>query len=118
MMTIRKIELGEIIATRKSVFTRSDSVKSNVVVNLGKPVPDPDDPDRTWICPFQILGIGSEHTKAIFGTDSLQALILALHILPTELAALAKKENGSFDSREQDLGLSSACKTHLHPSTA
>ena len=114
-MTIRKFELGKIIATRKLVFTRGDGVESAVVVNLGNPVPDPNDPIRTWICPFQILGIGSERTKAIFGADSLQALTLALHILPTELAALAKRENGTFNSREQDLGLSSACKAHLNP---
>lgn len=117
-MTIRKFELGEIIATRKLVFTRGDGVESDVVVNLGNPVPDPNDPSTTWICPFQILGIGNERTNAIFGVDSLQALILALHILPTELAWLARNENGTFDSREQDLGLSNACKTHLDHTTA
>jgi hypothetical protein len=68
------------------------------------------------MCPFQILGTGSGETKAIFGADRLQALILALHILPTELKALIKGENGSFTSAgDQDLGLSDACRVHLDP---
>jgi hypothetical protein len=68
------------------------------------------------MCPLQILGIGSGETHAIFGVDTLQALILALHTVPAELNALARQENGSFiPAGDQDLGLSDACKIHLDP---
>ena len=113
---MRKFDLGEVIASRKLQFKHHDGSVCDVVVNLGRPVPDPQDPGRTSICPFQIVGVGSGKTKAIFGVDTIQALTLALHVLPSELSALARQENGNFvPPGDEDLGLSSACKVHLDP---
>ena len=36
-------------------------------------------------------------TRAIFGVDTMQALILALHTLPSEVRALAREEGGHFE---------------------
>jgi hypothetical protein len=113
---MRHFDLGEIIASKKLQFRRHDGTVYDVVVNLGKPVPDPQNPTRTSMCPFQIVGIGGGETKAIFGSDTMQALTLALHTLPTELSALASQENGSFTPEgDHDLGLSDACKVHIDP---
>jgi hypothetical protein len=66
------------------------------------------------MCPYQIEGAGDVRVRAIFGADTMQALILALHTLPTELMAWARKFKGSFSgSSESDLGLHRACKVHL-----
>jgi hypothetical protein len=106
-------ELGDVIATRKVRFKGADGTLVDVSVSLGKPVPDPRDPQRTRMCPYQIRGIGDERIRAIFGIDTMQALILALHILPTELAAIARETGGSFVSDEQDLGLTHACQLQM-----
>lgn len=52
-----------------------------------------------------IVGIGSGKTKAIFGVDTVQALTLALHALPSELGALARQENGKQVLRTWDSAL-------------
>ena len=106
--------LGDVIATRRLQFKGTDGALVHVSVTLGKPVPDPRDPERTWMCPYQIRGIGDERTRAIFGVDTMQALILALHILPTELAALARSAGGTFvTAGEEDLGLTRACQLQV-----
>src|SRR5262245_14205495 len=106
-------ELGDVIATRNLRFTHADGTSVDVSVSLGKPVPDPREPQLTRMCPFQIRGIGDEKTRAIFGIDTMQALILALHILPTELAAIARETGGHFVDDEPDLGLTHACQLHM-----
>jgi len=50
----------------------------------------------------------------IGGIDAMQALTLALHMLPTELEALAREDCGQFLERF-DLDLDHACRVHLNP---
>ena len=106
---MRTFELGEVLASRTLHFQPKAGDPVDVVVTLGTPVPD----GRGWMCPFQIRGIGRELVIAIFGVDAMQALLLALHTLPTELRAIARKESGSFPDGNEDLGLTHACSTHL-----
>lgn len=82
---------------------------------LGMPVADPEQPSRAWICPFQIIGIRDEPVRAIFGVDALQALVLAIHAVPTELRSIAREESGFFPDADEDLGLTHACHIHLAP---
>jgi hypothetical protein len=84
-----------------------------VTVMVGRPVPDLETPYHDWCCPYQLRGIGDEVVRGVFGVDAMQALILALHTLPTELRALARKASGSFPDLDDDLGLTQACKMHL-----
>jgi uncharacterized protein DUF6968 len=106
-----EIELGDTIATRKLRFKRADGVVVDVLVALGKPVPDPRHAQGAWMCPFQIRGVGDLKTRAIYGVDTMQALILALHILPPDLAARARESGGCFlPADEQDLGLTQVCR--------
>jgi hypothetical protein len=106
------IEMSAPIASRHLAVHTADGTSSSVGVVLGTPVPDPRDPSRTWACPYQITAFGRIETRAIFGIDAMQALILALHTLPSELRALARETDIRF-LEETDLGLNRACKTHL-----
>jgi hypothetical protein len=85
----------------------------DVTVLLGTPVADPEQPSRAWIWPFQIVGIRDEPVRAIFGVDALQALVLAIHTVPTELRSIAREESGFFPDGDEDLWLTSACHVHL-----
>ncbi len=107
-----RVPMSTPIATRHLQFRGSDGSHSVVTVTLGIPVPDPRDPTRTWACPYEIAALGRIELRAIFGVDSMQALILALHTLPAELRALARDRGGQFVD-EVDLGLDHACRTSL-----
>jgi hypothetical protein len=112
---MRTFALGEELSSRTLRFrTRSGNVL-NVTVVLGKPVADLEPPERAWICPFQIVGIRDEPVRAMFGVDAFQALVLALHVIPTELRSIARDESGSFPDADEDLGLTHACRVHLAP---
>jgi hypothetical protein len=65
------------------------------------------------MCPYQVSCVGDKRVRAAFGVDAMQALVLALHLLPTELRALAREESDSFPDLDEDLGLTRACNMHL-----
>ena len=106
------IDMSVPIASRQLPVLDRDGSASSVNVTVGTPVPDPRDPSRTWACPYQIAAMGRVETRAMFGVDAMQALILTLHILPRELRALAR-DTGIRFVEEADLGLSHACRTHM-----
>ena len=83
-----KMELGQVIAERR--LRLSDSPGREVWVRLGLPRPFPDAPFGDYYCPYQIVGIGDERVRHAGGVDGLQALELALLVLPTELNVLRR----------------------------
>ena len=88
-----KIELGQVIAERQL----RDLDRPGVVVSirLGLPCVFPDEPrNGDHYCPYQITGAGDERVRYAGGVDSLQALELALLVLPSELKALQKTHPG------------------------
>ncbi len=102
------VELGLVVAERRlNVAGRTDL---EVWVRLGMPHPFPGDPLRNYYCPYQITGIGDEKVRYAGGVDSLQALELALHILPTELDRIRAQHPGLRweDGDEGDYGVSKA----------
>jgi hypothetical protein len=101
-----KYELGAVVAKRRLHVAGQPDLE--VWVILGTPRPFPDAPHGDYYCPYQITGIGDEKVRHAGGVDSLQALELALHILPTELDSLRKSHPGLRweDSREGDYGFS------------
>jgi uncharacterized protein DUF6968 len=107
--------LGKVLASRMLRYHTRNGETVDVTVTLGTPVPGVEERSSTWICPFQIRGIRDEPVRAIVGDDAMQALILALHILPTELRSIAREESGSFPNSDEDLGLTHACGVHLAP---
>jgi hypothetical protein len=71
----------EAIATRELEFVGADGKRASVSVTLGKPVRASQD----WSCSYRVAVFDQTVERAIVGVDSMQALILALHVLPAEL---------------------------------
>ena len=103
------IPLGIVIATRVLTFTRENNSSLAVAVSIGAPMPDP---PRAWACPYEIVGMWDPLRRAMRGADSMQALILTMHILPTELLARAREQEGRV-SEAFDFGLNEACRMQL-----
>ena len=87
-----KVDLGSIIAERRLRVTGRPEL--DVSVRLGIPQPIPGAPYGDYYCPYQIVGVGNEKVRYAGGVDAVQALELALHILPTELDALRQQYPG------------------------
>lgn len=79
---IKRIPLGNIIAER--VLNAKKGSRSYVAtIRIGQPVKSADAPD--YRCPYQIAGIGDDVIRSASGVDSMQALWLAIQLLPVEL---------------------------------
>jgi hypothetical protein len=85
--------IGKIVATRNLDFVRHSGESETAIVSVGEPVRPEGGP---WYCPYQVQTKSFERTFAMAGDDSMQALILTLHIIATELNALAKQHGGVF----------------------
>ena len=86
--------LGKVVASRQLDFVRQSGATEVAVVSLGEPVrPDESGP---WLCPYQVCAPSFERTFAIAGEDSMQALILALHVISSELISLQRQHGGEF----------------------
>jgi hypothetical protein len=90
------LEIGDVIAERRLTFQPHEGAPQDVTVRSGRPVLDESAPHETWICPFQIEGIGSGKTRGMFGADAMQALLLAIHTIPVELAVCIRDSGGQF----------------------
>ena len=71
--------VGSVIATRE--FSLAGEVPVSVII--GKPEPFPD--GHGYYCPYQILGMGDQQVRYAPGEDTVQALILALERIGTDL---------------------------------
>ncbi len=76
-MKIDKVET--IIATRELILI--DGKKVSVIIGKPEKFPDSDD----YYCPYQIMGIGRESVRYAGGIDSVQALILTLNMIGSDL---------------------------------
>jgi hypothetical protein len=87
----------------------------DVRIRIGTPCPFPDDPQSNYYCPYQIDGLGNAKVRYAGGVDALQALELALHILPTELGALRQHYPGLGweDAPEGEYGFSYAASAFM-----
>jgi hypothetical protein len=110
----REFEIGDVIAERRLTYESATGSTRDVVVRLGRPLVDPSSPHQDWVCPFQIQGLGSERVKGIFGVDAMQALLLAMHTIPAELAAYVRDPGGRFlHLGETDSSFLSSCRSAL-----
>ena len=103
-----KVDLGSVIAERR--LRVSGHPELDVRIRIGTPRPFPDAPHGDYYCPYQISGLGSAKVRHTGGVDAVQALELAIHILPTELDALRQTHPGLGweDAPEGDYGFSKA----------
>lgn len=84
-----RADLGLVIAERR--LRDEDRPEREVWVRIGLPRVSPRGPQGDYICPYQISGVGDENVRYAVGVDSLQALELALLVLPSELVALLRQ---------------------------
>jgi len=104
-MMMKNMTLGEIIAERHFESIDESGVEREVVVRIGKPVPD-DNEGGDWYCPFQITGFGDDKISAAFGVESMQALLLSLQKVAAELNYYQKVQKCKLTWLDQpDLGL-------------
>jgi len=102
-----EVRLGEVIASRRLKFSRRGKSPVTVNVRIGRP--------RHWssrstdfICPFRVTGLGKPISGALYGVDSLQALLLTLQVLPAVIGQLTRQHKGVFTwlgNRNVDLAL-------------
>jgi hypothetical protein len=106
-----KVELGSVIAERR--LRVAGKPELDVRVRIGAPRPFPDDPQANYYCPYQVTGLRSSKVRYMGGVDAVQALELAIHILPTELDALRQEYPGLgwVDASDGDYGFSRAVST-------
>ncbi|GAB3205504.1 DUF6968 family protein [Marinactinospora thermotolerans] len=90
-------ELGEVVATRRLDAIAENGGRTQVVVEIGRPRPDPRSPGGDWYCPHRIVGLGDETVEAAFGVDSLQALLLCVYRLRLRLAERARAASLRLD---------------------
>ena len=104
-MTARPAHL-ETVAERLLELVSKDGSVEVVMVRVGKPQRTVDD---NWACTYQIMGETIERSGAIYGEDSMQALLLALPIIRAELEAEAATSGRSLAwIGEKDIGLPDA----------
>jgi len=99
----------DVIAERRLELRANDN-STEVVVKLGRPVPDDD--LGAWKCPYEVWFGDSCRQMAISGEDSMQALQLSIATLDMELRFGANRRGGvlyhldePFNSMLEDSGL-------------
>lgn len=86
-MTLKNVPLGEIIAERYLEAKDEVGEEREIIVRIGKPIPDPSpDMNGAWCCPYEIVGFANNYLDAAFGEDSVQALVLGLQKIVIELS--------------------------------
>jgi hypothetical protein len=81
----------QVVAERNYRLHRRAKRGLSVQARIGRPIPDPNAPTIAWACPYELLVSGKRRPGAVYGEDSLQALELALQLLPTLLGSLARE---------------------------
>ena len=104
--------LGRVIADRQ--LRDSENPSREVRLLIGEPQQFPDAPNGDYYCPFQVVGVGSEKVLYAGGIDSLQAIELAVLILPSVLENLRRDNPGLgwADAPPGDYGLSVTVMSH------
>lgn len=87
---MRLESIGTVIANREFIL---DKIKK-VSVQIGKPEKFQNSED--YYCPYQIVGVGDGKIRHAGGIDSIQALLLALKKIGTDLSSLDVYKTGDL----------------------
>ena len=99
--------IGQEIASRGLDLNR-DGVTTQVLVRIGIPYLDAD--NLSYICPFEITGIGDRRLGYSVGVDAVQALQLVMLMIGANLQYLCESDDGNLswnDGGACDLGFPS-----------
>lgn len=92
--------LGQVIASRAIEIAENEE---RLWVEIGAPKRFAD--DEAWYCPYHIAGPGCERTFAMVGIDSVQALLLTLNSIGSELFVIDRDLGGKLRLfGDKDLG--------------
>lgn len=96
--------MGDIIAERALTLLEDSGSSRQVFVRLGKPQSSPQGDESC--CPFQIIGIGDEKVRHVFGIDAFQALQLTVRYISFRLHHCRNESNLILYAWEQgdDMG--------------
>ena len=94
-MTVPKLDLTDVIASRSLEFRGAAGAVSEVVVEIGRPFLNTESKSGCYWCPYRIRGLGESKTRGIAGVDSAQALVLTLHTISAELEDFGRRHGGS-----------------------
>lgn len=78
-----KPSIDAVVAERQLTLKSPPAEAKEVRVIVGKPTQSPDKAD--YYCQVQIIGLGDEKVRPIYGLDSIQALQLALRFIAQQL---------------------------------
>ena len=84
--------LEDVIAERQLEYRTADGTVHLHQVRIGRPVRNNTD----WRCDYEIAGPVANRRFYQVGVDAMQALALAITIIPDELHALERTLGGSF----------------------
>ena len=90
-----KYAMTEIIAQRELDFLGPGG-HTKVVASIGKPALMPDAPHGDWYCPWLIEGPDRRRERDAAGIDAVQALLLAVSGLRTDLQVIARSGKLTF----------------------
>jgi hypothetical protein len=81
-----------IIAERNLRTNTSSNSSETIQVRLFAPIEN----NQDWSCNYEILWPSGKRTQKIHGIDSMQALVLAMHMIGSDLYASKYHENGTL----------------------
>jgi hypothetical protein len=94
----RTVPLGRVIATRRFRLHRRPG--TTVELRIGTPR----EMDQDAYCPVQLVGLGDEKVRPIFGVDTVQALQLAVRYLEPLLLQYGDRLRWESQPAHQSLG--------------
>jgi hypothetical protein len=89
----RQKGLGDVIAARELRFHAKDGGSVDLLIEIGRPVPDPEH-QGMFVCPYRISGLGPQEVRFREGVDSFQALSSALASIPVEVEYFSGRVEG------------------------
>jgi Domain of unknown function (DUF6968) len=104
-MRLRDYAMTRVVARRYLEYRPAQGRSGKVIVEIGKPAPDPASKYGDWYCPHRITGLGETRVFPVFGVDPVQALILCLAHLSAEITRWGRKDGALRWLGGRQLGL-------------
>jgi hypothetical protein len=87
-------ELGKVFVQWELILRRGSGKESPVYIRVGQPFYSKE--HDVWQCPYEVEVDGKKNTFAVYGIDTVQALVATLKTIDVELSVRAKQIPGEF----------------------